>query len=258
MTRAVGAPTWIDLTTSDPDAAQRFYGDVFGWTFVDQGEAFGGYRIIRSGEVPIGGLMRSVDAQGNAVDIPSQWTVYLRTEDMERTLADVKAAGGTVVVPGMRVPESGYMGVVQAPSGAHLGLWQSVEFEGFETPLTPGTPVWFEAMSTDFDADLPFYRDALGWDIAWMGSEGGSDGFRYVTHGEGQAAAAGLCDAAGSIGNAPSFWRAYIGVEDTDATIARIQAAGGALLDGPENSPFGRFATVADPQGASLQINAVS
>ncbi|MGH3557765.1 MAG: VOC family protein, partial [Mycobacterium sp.] len=29
----LGAPTWIDLTSSDLDRAQDFYGTVFGWTF---------------------------------------------------------------------------------------------------------------------------------------------------------------------------------------------------------------------------------
>lgn len=255
MSRKTGAPTWIDLSAKDPDAAQAFYTEVFGWSFVDQGEEFGGYRMISSGDVPVGGLMRSVDAQGNPVDRPSQWTVYLSTPDMEKTQAAVTEAGGTVILPPMRVPESGYMGLVQAPSGAHLGLWQPVEFDGFETPLTPGTPVWFEAMTTDFDTDLPFYRDALGWDIAWMGPEGGGDGFRYVTDGEGDAAVAGLCDAKNFIGGAPSYWRFYLDVENTDAAIEKIKAAGGSLLDGPEDSPFGRVATVADPEGASFQIN---
>lgn len=38
-----GAPCWIDLYTSDPDASRSFYGDLFGWTSEDAGEEFGGY-----------------------------------------------------------------------------------------------------------------------------------------------------------------------------------------------------------------------
>ena len=34
----------------------------------------------------------------------------------------------------------------------------------------------------------------------------------------------------------------------------RVRELGGALLDGPIDSPFGRVATVADPEGASFQI----
>ena len=43
--------------------------------------------------------------------------------------------------------------------------------------------------------------------------------------------------------------------ESADATVAAIEKAGGKLLDGPIDSPFGRVATVADPKGASFQIN---
>ena len=33
----LGAPCWIDLTSSDLERAQDFYGTVFGWTFESQG-----------------------------------------------------------------------------------------------------------------------------------------------------------------------------------------------------------------------------
>lgn len=255
MSRTTGAPTWLDLGTNDPDAAEKFYSEVFGWTFADQGEEYGGYRIISQGDAPVGGLMKNVDETGTPLDQPAAWTIYLNVPDIAKAVADIEASGGRIVMPPMEVPASGHMAVALAPSGAGFGLWQATEFEGFEAPLTAGTPVWFEAMSTDFDADLEFYRDALGWDVQWMGPEGGEGGLRYVTHGAGDDAVAGLCDAAGSIGDAPSFWRAYFAVEDVDATIAKVEAAGGKLIDGPEDSPFGRFATIADPEGASFQIN---
>ena len=35
----LGAPCWIDLTSSDLGRAQEFYGAVFGWTFEDKGPA---------------------------------------------------------------------------------------------------------------------------------------------------------------------------------------------------------------------------
>ena len=39
----VGAPTWIDLATSDLEASKQFYGTVFGWTFESAGPEYGGY-----------------------------------------------------------------------------------------------------------------------------------------------------------------------------------------------------------------------
>ena len=48
----LGAPCWIDLTTSDVDRAQEFYGTVFGWTFESAGPEYGGYATA-AGESPI-------------------------------------------------------------------------------------------------------------------------------------------------------------------------------------------------------------
>lgn len=52
----------------------------------------------------------------------------------------------------------------------------------------------------------------------------------------------------------PSYWRLYIGVDNTDESLEKLKELGGTVLDGPEDSPFGRLATVQDPQGASFQI----
>jgi predicted enzyme related to lactoylglutathione lyase len=50
-------------------------------------------------------------------------------------------------------------------------------------------------------------------------------------------------------------WMAYIGVPDTDAAAARIEAAGGTIYKPPTDIPdVGRFAAVADPQGATFLL----
>ena len=41
---------------------------------------------------------------------------------------------------------------------------------------------------------------------------------------------------------------------DLDGDIHRLRGLDGAVLDGPVDSPHGRVATVADPQGASFQL----
>jgi len=46
-------------------------------------------------------------------------------------------------------------------------------------------------------------------------------------------------------------WTGYVGVPDVDACVARVDAAGGRVHHPPEDIPgVGRFAVVADPQGA--------
>lgn len=41
---------------------------------------------------------------------------------------------------------------------------------------------------------------------------------------------------------------------DANATIEKAVSLGAAVIDGPDDSPFGRFATLADPTGAMFKI----
>lgn len=254
-TQPTGSPTWIDLGTHDIDGAAAFYGELFGWDFTDQGEDFGHYNMITTNGAPVGGAMSSLmgpEGPTEEPQNPTAWTVYLGTNDIEATLSKVTEQGGKIYYPAMPVGELGSMAIAEDPAGAAFGLWQANQFAGFEFTGKHGSPVWFEAMVSDFDAALPFYRDALGWDTHSMGGEDNEE-FRYVTNGKDDAATAGLCDTS-AWGDMPPYWRLYIGVDNTDESLEKVKALRGTVLDGPEDSPFGRLATVQDPQGAAFQI----
>ena len=111
----------------------------------------------------------------------------------------------------------------------------------------------------DFAQAAPFYEKVFGWDLSYIDDDGQptdtapADGIRYASNAPGQEATAGLCEADSFLPpGVSSFWRAYLGVEDTDAAAARITELGGRVLDGPVDSPFGRMATVEDPQGGQF------
>lgn len=251
-----GTPCWIDLFTHDIEGAKSFYGELFGWDLTDTGEEFGHYTMATRDGHPVGGLMAAMNPDGSVPDPaeqPTAWTVYLATDDAAATAEAIPAAGGTVLFPPMEVPGLGHMSVAQDPSGAAVGFWQAAPFAGFDKPGTPGTPAWFELMTKDFDAAEPFYRSVFGWDAVRMPSD--DDSFRYATDQGGEGATAGLCDASPWLPEqVPSYWRPYIAVEDCDRAAEQVAALGGSVLDGPMDSPFGRVATIADPQGGSLQI----
>lgn len=250
-TRRTGTPTWVDLSTHDLQGATAFYAELFGWTFEDQGEDLGHYQYILRDGGPVGGLMSSVGMTcPDGGPIPTEWGVYLTVPDMEKALVAVDDAGGKVVVPAMPVGDSGTMAVAIDPAGAVIGLWQPGTFDGFTTSTSPGSPVWFEEMSQSIDEAIPFYRSVFGWEIHEMPGD-----WRYVTNGPGESATAGLCDAKGVVAEGvPSYWRTYFTTNDLDADLARIPQLGGEVLDGPADSPYGRIATVTDPQGACFQL----
>ncbi|WP_420176469.1 VOC family protein [Luteococcus sp. OSA5] len=252
-----GNPIWMDLGTDDVEGAKTFYTALFGWDFLDQGPDFGGYLMIKQGEGFVGGAMSSRMTQQGPVDepqFPTCWTIYLRVDDIDAALAKVEPTGGSVMVAAMQVGEAGKMAVVTAADGAVVGLWQAGDFEGYDFTGQPGTPVWFETMSKDYDAAASFYTEVFGWQLAPMpGSPEGQP--RYATNGAGDQAGCGLCEANSFLpAEVPSYWRMYLAVDDCDAAVATVQELGGRLLDGPMDSPFGRLATVADPHGATFQV----
>lgn len=52
----------------------------------------------------------------------------------------------------------------------------------------------------------------------------------------------------------PAHFLVYFGVEDCDAAVGTVHRLGGRVTRGPGDSPFGRWAAVADDQGANFAV----
>ncbi|MET0910181.1 MAG: VOC family protein [Ilumatobacteraceae bacterium] len=247
-----GEPCWIDLLSSDTDAATTFYGDVFGWTAESAGPEYGGYINFSSKDgTRIAGCMKK-DPE-TMVGMPDAWSVYLASDDAQATCDAAVAAGGGVMLPPMEVPEIGNMAYVTDPSGAAVGLFQTTGQVSFGYDgVGEGTPAWFELFTKDFAPTIAFYEQVFGWKTSSMGD---TDEFRYSTLGDGDDAKAGVMDASAFLPEGvPAHWSVYLRVADTDATIASITEHGGSVVMPAEDTPYGRLATVADPTGAVFKV----
>ncbi len=245
-----GAPCWIDLMTSDPDASRAFYGELFGWTWEDPGAAYGGYCNFLLDGVQIAGVMRNPGEGG----MPDVWSVYLATEDAQATVDAAVASGGQVIVAPMDVTDLGTMAVMTDPGGAAIGAWRPGLHSGFGVLDETGAPTWFELHTRAYEASVSFYTDVFHWDTHTMSD---TPEFRYSTLGEGDGQLAGIMDAAAFLPDgAPSQWSIYFSVDDADASMARIVELGGAAVSGPDDTPYGRLATAADPTGATFKLRA--
>ena len=242
----VGAPCWVDLMTTDTERAREFYSGLLGWTAQEASEEFGGYFMFTKDDQPIAGAMP--DMSGGAM--PASWNVYLHVVDAASTLARVSVHGGQEMMPAAQVGELGTMAVVGDPGGAAIGIWSPMEFKGFGLVNEPGAPVWFELHTTDYDRSVAFYRDVFDWETSVMSDE---PNFRYTTSMHDGESVAGVFDVAGA-GQSRSCWVPYFGVEDTDATAEKAVALGGTVVHAPSDSPYGRFAALADPSGAQFDV----
>jgi hypothetical protein len=122
---------------------------------------------------------------------------------------------------------------------------------GMQTVKEHGVFSWNELMTTDMPAAKKFYREALGWELQDLDNPG----MAYTIAKKGTREVAGIMAMPGdSPGMAPS-WGSYVTVDDVDARVARVQSLGGKLCVAPQDIPnVGRFAVIADPQGAMLAM----
>ncbi len=112
-------PVHFELHAPDPQAAMRFYEQVFGWQFQSwQGDEQ--YWLVQTGEGEgiNGGLMRSRDGQPRTVNT-------IAVDDVDAYAGKVTQAGGQVVVPKCTIAGVGYVAYCTDPGGLIFGIFQS-------------------------------------------------------------------------------------------------------------------------------------
>lgn len=248
----IGAPCWADLWTSDVEGSRAFYSALFGWEAQEPSEEFGGYFMFHRDGAPIAGGMGDM---GPGMPADNSWKVYLSTSDIVGLHDSLASLGAEALSSPMPVADLGQNLVFADPNGARLGAWQPGTFPGFATTEEHGAPSWFELFTRNYGAALDFYRSAFAWRTE---VEGDSDEFRYSTlrHPDDPGRQlAGVMDASTFLPEGvPDHWSIYWDVDDVDATVARAGQLGGALVDGPMDTPYGRMATVTDPTGAQFKL----
>ena len=244
----LGAPCWVDLFTTDPEASEEFYGEIFGWTVDDPGPEFGGYvNFLRAG-VQVGGCMRNDGSSGQ----PDMWSVYLAVADAQAIVDDAAAHGGQTHVPPMPVADLGVMAMVADAGGAAIGLWQPGRHKGFGVYGETGAPSWFELHTRAYDASLDFYRQVFAWNLALTAD---TPEFRYSSLEIDGEPLAGIIDASKFLPDGvPAHWAIYFGVDDADATLERVEKLGGAVVQPAEDTPYGRLAAAVDSTGAGFRL----
>lgn len=111
--------------------------------------------------------------------------------------------------------------------------------------------VWYELMTSDVEAAQAFYAKVVGWDMA----DSGMPGIRYTLAKVGERPVAGLMGFPPGAGTGSAAWLGYILVADVDAMAERVRQAGGAVhRPATDIAGVGRFAVVADSQGAMFML----
>jgi predicted enzyme related to lactoylglutathione lyase len=248
---APGTPSWVELSSQDPDASASFYGELMDWTTSEPGPAdqTGGYRMFQQGGQSVGGLMGHMqEGQRTA------WMTYVSVADADATATAVKSAGGNVLVEPMDVMDIGRMAVFADPTGAVFGVWQPRAFAGADLVNEPNSLCWNEVLTRDAETDKSFYAAVFNWTPTRPSFEGAPDTYTvWQLSGHPVGGMMQMSDEHFPA-DVPSHWNVCFAVADCDAVVAKARELGATITAGPMDMPIGRFASMIDPQGAPLSI----
>ena len=112
----------VEIPAANVEAAGKFYQDLLGWklqhdpalnyTQWEAGDGTGGGFPAVSDESPAGHVL-----------------VYIHSDDIETDLKNVEKLGGKVIHPKTEIPQTGWFGLFQDPTGNVLGLYTSMNPE---------------------------------------------------------------------------------------------------------------------------------
>jgi uncharacterized protein len=262
-----GVPCWVDTSQPDPEAAVRFYSELFGWQFEDvmppgsEGRYFSAR--IRGGDVAAVGSIPEGAPQ------VATWNTYVWVDSADETVGRVRDAGGNVVMEPFDVMDAGRMAVFADPEGAVFMVWQANEHRGARIVNEHGS-LNFNVLNTrDVEGARAFYGAVFGWQtleipggfLGWtlpgygdhlsrdnpdlrknVAEVGGPEGFEDVV--------ASIVPIPADQPDTPAHWGVTFAVDDADAIAKSAGELGGKVIVPPLDAPWVRLTVIADPQGA--------
>lgn len=250
--KSAGSFAWYELWTTNASAAQTFYRSVIGWDARTAGQGDAAYTtLLAGGQVPVAGLA-TLPAATVAQGARPNWVGYVTVDDVDSSTAQVRQLGGTVYRAPADIPGVGRYALVADPQGAMIVLFKgSVEMPaGPATTRAVGYAGWRELQATDRDAAFDFYAKLFGW-ARTEASDVTSAGYQLFSAGAGPI---------GGIRSKPAnmplpFWTYYFQVDSVSAAASRAQAAGGTIINPPQQVQGGIWIVQGvDPQGATFAL----
>jgi uncharacterized protein len=234
-----GKFVWNDLLTNDAANAREFYGQLFGWTFTQQGR----YTVIQNDGRNIGGIVQLKEDS----DQPSaaRWLSTLSVADVDQAAALVTSEGGAVHVEPMELTNRGRGTLVSDPQGAQLLLLHARDGDPEDVEPAIGTWLWHELWSNNAEASITFYRKLVGYEhegdpadyLILLSEDQWRAGIRFIDDSE-----------------LEMRWVPVVRVTDTEAVAQKAEQLGGEIRVAPRPTPSGSVALLVDPSGARVII----
>ncbi len=118
-------------------------------------------------------------------------------------------------------------------------------------PPQPGTVGWIDLTTGNTEAVRDFYQKVVGWQASGVPMDGYEDWCMLPS--ADSPPTAGICHRQGSNAEVPTGWMVYFVVADLEQSMADVVASGGKVV-GPPRGDDGKFALIADPEGATCAL----
>jgi hypothetical protein len=236
-----GTPCWVVLATPDTERTGPFYAGLFGWS-APPADVFATVSCEGQDVAAVLPLPPEAVEAGAA----SRWLVFLATDDIGRSLNQVRPAGGEIMAPAFDIGDLGRMALVADGTGAHFGLWEAGAHPGAAVTGEPGSLTWAELRTRSRASAAGFYEAVFGWDVESV--QAGAESF--ITCSLDGEPVAGMVELGAADGRSPSYWMPYFAVGDCDAATALADGLGGEVCEAPHDTAGRRLAVLRDPLGA--------
>ena len=248
-----GAFSWLELSTSDQNAAKTFYSSLFGWNIEDSPMGMGNdgavYTMFKLDGVAVAAAYTTM-ADEVKMGVPPHWNLYVASDDTDKTAEHAKELGGKVLAGPFDVESYGRMAVLQDPTGAVLCVWQAKSHIGIRLSGQPNTFCWADLSSPDPAAAGAFYTKLLGWKLE---TSENSSGYQHILNGG--TGIGGVVPKSMQPPNVPPNWLIYIQVTDCAASTTKAKELGAkGLMENISMESVGNFSVIADPQGAVFAL----
>jgi predicted enzyme related to lactoylglutathione lyase len=244
-----GTFSWTDLSTTDQDAAKKFYAELFGWTYDDNPVGDGSfYSMAKIDDKYVAAITGQPEQQREA-GAPPMWNSYVTVESADDTVTRARELDAGVHADAFEVMDAGRMAVIQDPQGAYFLIWEPEGHIGAGLVNAPGALCWNELSTSDVDGASKFYSELFDWTVTPF--EGMETPYSTIANSDGHGNG-GIRPTMPP--ESPSFWLAYFGVEDLDSALSKVGELSGNVLVGSTDIGMAKIAVAQDPQGAVFAL----
>ena len=244
-----GKWVWAELFTEDVNAAVRFDGTAFGWSFKEfPAERGRGYTLALSDGEPVGGMLQREHAHEK--ERGSRWLGMISVPDVKAAARYAADHGGKVVVPPRLLAGRGEVALLADPEGAPFGVIRSSSGDPPDYLAEDKQWVWIELWAKAPKALANFYGGLVGYEIEPVERPDGR--LTYYLASGGYTRGGIIPSPAPSVASA---WLPYLRVEDVKAATRQAEAAGARVVVPPSAAVRdGSVALIVDPTGAALGL----